>query len=205
MEFLLIVFILLIGRELSLYYEVLDPPLLHSEYELFDSEDQLLEVLLVLQPVPVILKLEEGVLDADTDPPPLLADLLHILLGDAALGDVVNCVLVGCLGDEVAEEPHDQALVGDLKPLAHIGPIFLELVKDNLPILSLVIHPCVNVLGVPHRGGIEDKVCKVLLGKHGLEPLDLVFSEALLMNEGFEFGGHSEVITLDQPFILVIR
>ena len=152
LEFLLIVFILLIGREFSLYYEVLDPPLLHSEYEFFDFYDQLLEVLLVLQPVPVILQLKEGVLDADADSPPLLADLLHILLGDAALGNVVHRVLVGCLGDEVAEEPHDQALVRDLKPLTHVGPIFLELVKDDLSILCLVIHPGVNVLGVPHRG-----------------------------------------------------
>jgi hypothetical protein len=52
----------------------------------------------------------------------------------------------------VAEEPHYEALVRDLKALTHVGPIFLKLVKDHLSILRLVIHPGVNVLGVPHRG-----------------------------------------------------
>ena len=131
--------------------------------------------------------------------------MLHVLLANAPPGNIVHRVFVGCLGDDVAEEPHDEALVGDLEALAHVSSILLKLVKDYLSILCLVIHPGVNVLSVPHRRGIENKLGKVLLGKHGLEPLYLVFGKALLMNEGFKFGGHSEVITLNQPLVLVIR
>jgi hypothetical protein len=117
--------------ELDLNNVVLDVPGLHLSDELLHLYDQLMKVSLI-QPVPVIFILQEGVLDAYKVLISALSHPLTLFLNDSSLGNVIDDVAIDCLSDDVAEKSEDKGLIGDLIAFAHILSILLKLFHDNL-------------------------------------------------------------------------
>jgi hypothetical protein len=164
-----------------------------------------MKVPLILEPVAVVLQLQEGVLDAEMRTTGALSDAINRLVEDSTLRNVVYYIAVYCLSDDMAEEPQNKALIRNLIPLAGINAVLLKLIKDNLTVLGAIVNPSVDRLALPNGEGVKLKLLQVFLGQHGFEALHFLLAQPLLVDKGLEIGHHSEVVSPDQAFVLVIR
>ena len=109
---LFILKIFVIRGQLNLNDVVLNVPRLYLSYELFKFKDELMEVFLILQPIAMVLLLQEGILDADIASSLSLTDsTVAVFVEDPTLRNVIDCVSIYCFSHNVSEKPENKRFI----------------------------------------------------------------------------------------------